>query len=162
MMDGPILRSEMKRTRRVYLDVCCLNRPFDDQDQERVRLEAEAVKSVLFRIGTGRWVGIGSDAIDFEVDRMSDPDRRLEITSILSKFAEYVQVGETERKRGVDLEVLGFGPTDALHVACAEKARADVLLSTDDVLLRKAGRHAGLLGVRAANPLAWMAEVMKA
>ena len=38
----------MKHTPRIYLDVCCLNRPFDDQAQERVRLESEAVKSVLF------------------------------------------------------------------------------------------------------------------
>ena len=27
---------------RVYLDNCCFNRPFDDQSQARVRLEAEA------------------------------------------------------------------------------------------------------------------------
>jgi len=24
---------------KIYLDVCCLNRPFDDQVQDRVRLE---------------------------------------------------------------------------------------------------------------------------
>ena len=28
---------------RLYLDSCCLNRPFDDQNQLRVRLEAEAI-----------------------------------------------------------------------------------------------------------------------
>jgi hypothetical protein len=28
---------------RVYLDVCCLNRPLDDSSQDRIRLEAEAV-----------------------------------------------------------------------------------------------------------------------
>jgi hypothetical protein len=27
---------------RIYFDVSCLNRPFDDQDQERIRLETEA------------------------------------------------------------------------------------------------------------------------
>lgn len=27
---------------KVYLDACCLNRPFDDQTQGRIRLEAEA------------------------------------------------------------------------------------------------------------------------
>jgi hypothetical protein len=26
---------------RIYLDVCCLNRPFDDQTQARIHLEAE-------------------------------------------------------------------------------------------------------------------------
>lgn len=27
---------------RIYLDNCCFNRPFDDQTQIRIRLEAEA------------------------------------------------------------------------------------------------------------------------
>lgn len=27
---------------RVYLDNCCYNRPFDDQNQLRIRIEAEA------------------------------------------------------------------------------------------------------------------------
>ena len=28
---------------KIYFDVCCLNRPFDDQSQARIRLEAEDV-----------------------------------------------------------------------------------------------------------------------
>jgi hypothetical protein len=32
----------------VYLDICCLNRPFDDQAQDRIRLETEvAVRNPL-------------------------------------------------------------------------------------------------------------------
>lgn len=33
--------------RTIYLDLCCLNRPFDDQHQPRVRLEAEAVLGLV-------------------------------------------------------------------------------------------------------------------
>lgn len=32
----------------IYLDVCCLNRPFDDQTQERIFLEAEAGNADIF------------------------------------------------------------------------------------------------------------------
>ena len=32
-----------KKPRLVYLDVCALNRPLDDQSQMRIRLEADAV-----------------------------------------------------------------------------------------------------------------------
>jgi hypothetical protein len=31
----------------IYLDMCCLNRPFDDQSQPRIRLDAEAVLALL-------------------------------------------------------------------------------------------------------------------
>jgi hypothetical protein len=32
---------------RVYLDACCLGRLTDDQTQQRIRIEAEAVELVL-------------------------------------------------------------------------------------------------------------------
>jgi hypothetical protein len=38
---------------RVYLDACCLNRPFDDRSQDRIRLEAEAVLAIIERVETG-------------------------------------------------------------------------------------------------------------
>ena len=31
----------------IYLDVCCLNRPFDDQSQPRIHLESEAILTIL-------------------------------------------------------------------------------------------------------------------
>lgn len=126
-----------------------------------MRLEAEAVKSILFHIGTGQWIGTGSEVIDFEIGRIPDPDRHLEVTSIVDGFSEYLSVGESERQRGLELELWGFGPTDALHVACAEKAGVDVLLTTDDLLLRKASKHAKKLAVRVENPFAWLEEVLR-
>jgi hypothetical protein len=36
--------------RRVYLDVCALCRPFDDQSQMRIRLEADAVQLILSHV----------------------------------------------------------------------------------------------------------------
>jgi len=38
---------------RVYLDVCCLNRPFDDQSQERIRVESDAVELILRPVQKG-------------------------------------------------------------------------------------------------------------
>jgi hypothetical protein len=32
---------------RIYLDMCCLKRPFDDQSQPRIRLETETVMALL-------------------------------------------------------------------------------------------------------------------
>lgn len=35
---------------KIYLDVCCLNRPFDDQAQTRIRLESEAILLIIARM----------------------------------------------------------------------------------------------------------------
>jgi hypothetical protein len=38
---------------RIYLDICCFNRPFDDQTQLLVRLQTEAKLAVQDAIRTG-------------------------------------------------------------------------------------------------------------
>ena len=37
----------MAKKYKIYLDVCCLNRPFDAQSQPRIRLETEVTTEVL-------------------------------------------------------------------------------------------------------------------
>ena len=58
------------------------------------------------------------------------------------------------------LETLGFGAFDALHIACAESAGAEVFLTTDDSLPFRASREAGKLSVYVENPAKWYAEVI--
>ena len=79
---------------------------------------------------------------------------------LLASFAhEKVQVGAAQIERGCELERMGFQSFDSLHLACAEGGRVDVFLTTDDQLLRLAGRSAAQLQVRVENPLAWLREV---
>src|SRR3972149_5924139 len=122
---------------RIYLDVCSLNRPFDDHTQDRVRLESEAVLTILSRSQTESWILLGSEIIDIEISKIPDDD--------------------TE-KRAIELEELDFKSFDALHIACAEKGEADVLLTTDDDLLRKASQNKGILKVKLENPVRWLME----
>jgi predicted nucleic acid-binding protein len=49
---------------------------------------------------------------------------------------------------------------DALHVACAEQAQVEVMLTTDDRLVRAAARNADTLKVPVKNPLSWLQEVL--
>ncbi|MBW4692614.1 MAG: hypothetical protein KME27_12700 [Lyngbya sp. HA4199-MV5] len=64
---------------RLYLDVCCFNRPFDDQTQARIRVEAEAVLSILERCETGVWELIISEIVETEVAQIADQERRQRI-----------------------------------------------------------------------------------
>lgn len=67
----------------IYLNVCCLNRPFDDHSQTRIRVEAEAVLSILSRCQEERDTLISSDAVLFEVSRTPDAERRGCVLSLL-------------------------------------------------------------------------------
>ena len=146
---------------KIYLDVCCLNRPFDDQTQDRIHLEAEAILSILNHSQTAGWSVIGSDAIDYEISKMPDNDKLLMVQILSTMHDAHVKVDAGVERRAVELKRAGLKPLDALHVACAEKGKADILLTTDDNLLSKALKNQRTLKVKVENPLRWVMEVLK-
>ena len=145
---------------KIYLDVCCLNRPFDDQTQERVHLETEAIEFILLHFEKEDWRWVGSEALIYEVNHVTNIDRRFNIFRLMSLIQESRSVSEKSIARAKQLVDLGFKALDALHIACAEDAKADVFLTTDDRLLKTAMRNAKVIDVCVANPLKWLEEQM--
>jgi predicted nucleic acid-binding protein len=144
---------------RVYLDVCCLNRPFDDQRQDRIRLEAEAVLLILEHCETGEWQWISSAVVEEEIAKTPDRERRYRVRNMLAWAQVTVALTDAEVDRAREIKAMGFRTYDALHLACAEQSGADVFLTTDDRVIRTAMRHAEKLSIRVANPLEWLLEV---
>jgi hypothetical protein len=145
----------------VYLDVCCLNRPFDDQRQEPIRLASEAIKLILERIQTGQCAWIGSEALELEIGRTADPERMRNVRLVTEFVERSVSLGEAEERRAAQLCALGFAGMDGLHLACAESGRAGVFLTTADRLLRLALGCMSELKLRVENPLSWLREVIQ-
>jgi predicted nucleic acid-binding protein len=143
---------------RVYLDNCCFGRPYDDQSQERVRLEAEAVFLILRWVVHGTLELIVSDVVDLEAAAIRDVERRERVQVLARTSDRRVRYSEELMRRGDALEALGFGAYDALHIACAEAAEVDVLFTTDDRLLKRARRLEHELSVSVMNPLTWVQE----
>ena len=145
---------------KIYLDTCCLNRPCDDQTQERVRLESEAVLAILSRIEKGEWDWIGSDVLADEIEQTPDT-QKLSRARLLSGFIKKnIEISEAEIKRAKELQKEGFQGFDSLHIACAESAEVDAFLSTDDRLLKLAKRLSEILQIRVVNPLVWVEEMI--
>ncbi|NHZ72299.1 MAG: PIN domain-containing protein, partial [Aquificales bacterium] len=67
---------------KIYLDVCCLNRPFDDQSQERIRLESEAILLILKRIKAGDWKWVSSPVVMTEIRQTPNIERRQAILAL--------------------------------------------------------------------------------
>src|SRR3712207_3798027 len=101
---------------RVYLDVCCLNRPFDDQTQDRIRLEAEAVILILRHLEAKQWQWIGSEAVELEITQTPDQERRTRIQLLASQIDESVRIESRQVARAQELQELGFHSVDALHL----------------------------------------------
>jgi len=140
---------------KVYFDVCCLNRPFDDQTQDRIRLEAEAVIAIMGHIEAGDYHWLSSEVVDKEIQQNPNAERRLRVERLLRFVGSSIRAEKPEKLRANGLEALGFRPMDALHIACAESGEATVFFTTDDQLLRKASRYARKLRIRVVNPRFW-------
>jgi predicted nucleic acid-binding protein len=61
-------------------------------------------------------------------------------------------------QRAKELEAVGYGAFDALHLSSAEAGSAEVLLTTDDRFTRRARRGVGSPRVRVLNPVEWLLE----
>ena len=143
---------------KVYLDVCCLCRPFDDQTQSRIRLESEAVLATLDECLGGGLTWISSDAIEEEVLHDPEANRKGRVLRILKFAAERVAMSPQVRTLALEFHARGLQPIDSLHLASAEIAGCDVLLTTDDSFQRIANRIEPRSGVRVENPLRWWME----
>jgi predicted nucleic acid-binding protein len=146
----------MSHPYRIYLDVCCLNRPFDDSSQDRIRLEAEAVLSIYRKCRLGEWTLLTSEVIESELRQTPDTQRVALIIAALAIAAEKALWDSALKQRAVELVTLGLKPFDAAHLASAEAIAADVFLTTDDRLIRKAIRYQTSLNVLVSNPVTWL------
>jgi predicted nucleic acid-binding protein len=111
----------------------------------------------MIRAGQATWVS--STVLSIEVSRNPDPERRRDAEALLLFASEVVVPNQEVADRAEEIEKHGFTAFDALHLASAEQAGADVFLTTDDVLLRRAERKTARLRLRVENPVSWYREV---
>lgn len=142
----------------MYLDVCCWNRPFDDQSQNRVRLEGEAVLGILEMAEAGKLEVTGSDIVDDELAQMPDDERREKVELLLTLASYHISLTAEIEQRAMELRKWNIASQDALHLAAAESGRADYFLTTDDVLLRKTRGRQSELKVKIENPARWLIQ----
>jgi predicted nucleic acid-binding protein len=141
---------------RIYLDVSCLNRPFDGQTQPRIRLESEAVTVILGRVDAGTWESVSSRMAEIEVAAIAEEVRRRRVLLLLPE--DRIDLSPPVFERARRLVACGLHAADAVHVAAAEFSGADVFLTCDDRLLRRCGPIAQVLKVRVENPVRWLQE----
>lgn len=121
----------------IYLDNCCLNRPYDDQSAPRVRLEAEAIDLILKAVAQRRLDIIWSVILDLENNQNPFEERRAAIEQWKLVALANVPDSAEVRNRARELHAHGFKPLDALHLACAISAQASHFLTVDDRILNK-------------------------
>jgi predicted nucleic acid-binding protein len=146
---------------KVYLDSCCVNRPFDDLSQSRIREECEAVFAIIALSEASKLAIVKSSVLELEIRKTKDARKKSILMQTLDSFTVQFKAGADLTGRIKELETLGFKDMDAAHIACAEGAEADIFLTVDDRLLNRAQKNADLLHIKVANPVQWFKKLKK-
>ena len=130
-----------KEAKLIYLDVCALCRPFDNQSYLRIRIETEAVNLIISKVKEDIYKMIISPAHLIEINAISEIIERNHILNLIERYGIQFKFNLKQVKvRAEELANLKFGIADAAHLAFAEIAQA-YFISCDDKLIKKCKKH---------------------
>lgn len=133
---------------RLYLDICCFNRPFDEPLTPLVRLEAEAVSLIQQQISLGKVELAWSFIMEHENADNPYEDRKRAISAWRQRAVVDVEAEDDVFRRALLVVKCGIKSMDALHIACAIVARCRFFLTTDKKVLKKR-----IDGITLLNPM---------
>ncbi len=144
---------------RVYMDCCCFNRPFDDLTQERIRIESETIMWILDECRAGNIDIIRSVALTSEILQISNIEKRQNVLELYQLTRNNIELTDTIKERAAGIrEQSNIQTFDSYHIASAEEANAEVLLTTDTKLIKMAAKLP--LNVKVMNPITFMMSYM--
>jgi predicted nucleic acid-binding protein len=140
---------------RIYLDNCTFNRPFDDQNQLKIKLETEAKLFIQQEILKGTYELVWSYILEYENNQNKFDDKRNSIYG----WKEIAKVHCIENDDIIEYAEGVMNKTkirtkDALHIACAVYAKSDFLITTDKQLFNLKWDD-----VKIINPLTFLNEM---
>jgi len=77
------------------------------------------------------------EVLEFENSRNPFAHRKGWVSFYLGLAKDYQELDESIRKRALVLESQRLEPFDALHLACAEEARAEYFITCDDRIIKR-------------------------
>jgi predicted nucleic acid-binding protein len=122
---------------RIYLDMCCFNRPYVDQTQPHIRIETEAKIVIQQKIKNTECELLWSSILVFECAKNPFAEHRIAILNWRNIASTMVMVNHSVLELATSLMSYGVGKYDALHVACSVAGGAQLFVTTDDRLLKR-------------------------
>ena len=116
---------------RLYFDCCCYNRPFDDQSQQRIHDESEAILSLINRVAACGDTILDSSILRLEIEHISESVKKAKVQQLHRIASEVITYAPEIRRRAEEIrQMTAIHEMDSLHLASAEFGNADVFLTT--------------------------------
>jgi predicted nucleic acid-binding protein len=124
---------------KIYLDNCAYNRPFDDQRQIRIFLEAQAKMYIQDLITEGKLDLVCSYMSVYENNDNPDKENRIVIDDFFTNAVLFIDYDKADiiEKHAKTIMNFNIKHKDAIHLSCAIEAKSDYFITTDDDILKK-------------------------
>jgi predicted nucleic acid-binding protein len=143
----------MNIKRVVYLDNCCNSRLFDGDTSPKVEAQAAKIRRIIDNRKKDGYVIIGGFAGEAEIRKIPDDEkRRTAEQSYRESIDDNIKLSAQIITRAVSLNLMGMGKMDSFHLAAAEAAGADILITTDEKFIRKC-KNRNITTVKVIDPL---------
>jgi len=117
---------------KVYLDICCFNRPYDDQTQPKVAIETLAKLHIQELVLKHEIDIVWSYILKFENSRNIFESKRVAIAKWEKISVSFIGKSDSVMVLARQISATGIKPADSLHIACAITAHCDYLITVDN------------------------------
>jgi hypothetical protein len=139
---------------RLYLDSCTFNRPFDDQNQLKIKLETEAKLFIQQGILNNKYDLVWSYILEYENNQNEFADKRNTIYGWKNIAKIYCLENDEIIEYAENLKIKNIRTKDALHIACSVYTNSDYFITTDKQLF-----NLKLDDIKIINPLTFINEL---
>ena len=144
---------------KLYLDTCCYNRPFDNLEQERNNIEAQAIKIIIKKYWNNEIKIYTSDVLFFEINNIKDEIKRKKVLEVYNKLnLTNIKFSNEIIKKAFEIRKYNIKDMDSLHISYAENSSMNYLITTDKLLINASKRVK--LQTKVINPIEFVMEVM--
>jgi len=123
--------------KRLYLDNCCFNRPYDDQKQLRIQLETEAKLYIQQELLAKKFELAWSYILDYEIGISPFEERKEKLKQWKNIAKCFCSEEEAILLEAEKLTAMSFKTIDALHISAAKYMHCDYIITTDRKMLNK-------------------------
>ena len=141
---------------KIYLDTCCFNRPYDDQNQLKIELETLAKLNIQKEILEEKYDLVWSYIINYENSANPFNERKENIGDWETVAKKYVPYSQEALNKGKEIESIGIKQKDALHIACAIIENCDYFITCDNGILNK-----NIEEIKTINPIDFIKMELK-
>ena len=121
---------------KIYMDMCCFNRPYDDQTQDIIMLETTAKLMIQQLILDNKLQMIWSYILKYENSKNIFMIRKTAIAGWERACSVFINQNDEIETLAEHIVSKGIKTYDALHLACAIYADCHYFITVDKKLLK--------------------------